>query len=81
MASSSPELEWLKTATYRDLLTLWRFEPNGSKWFTTPLHDPFYEAFDRERNKLTIPEMQAISKEIGFAQPVARGAYDQGRTK
>lgn len=69
---------FLAHAGYRELLTLWRFEPNGSEWFSNnELHTAFMFAFDRERNKLSIPEMSAISQDIGFKQPVARGAFDQ----
>lgn len=69
---------FLDHAGYRELLTLWRFEPNGSEWFSSKeLNTAFNQAFDRERNKLTIPEMQSISQSIGFKQPVARGAFDQ----
>lgn len=69
---------FLSHAGYRELLTLWRFEPNGSEWFSNgELYRAFMKAFDRERNKLTIPEMSAISKDIGFKGGVSRGAYDQ----
>jgi hypothetical protein len=74
-------MRFLKHATYTDLLRLWRFEPNGSDWFKSPYHDPFYAAFDRERNKLTIPEQMEISKSIGFKELPARGSFDQRTTK
>lgn len=70
-------LRFLRKATYEDLLKLWRFEPQGSHWFAQPLRQRFYDAFDRERNKLTIQEMVAISQEIGFKGGVTRGAFDQ----
>lgn len=73
---------FLKHASYKELLTLWRFEPNGSEWFSSKdLHEAFMLAFDRERNKLTIPEMVAISQSIGFKGGVERGAFDQRTTK
>lgn len=69
---------FLKHAGYRELLTLWRFEPNGSEWFSNAeLNRAFTRAFDRERNKLTIPEMTAISQDIGFKGGTQRGAFDQ----
>lgn len=69
---------FLAHAGYRELLTLWRFEPNGSDWFSNKeLHAAFLSAFDRERNKLTIPEMTEISQSIGFKGGAARGAFDQ----
>jgi hypothetical protein len=70
-------LRFLKKASYKDLLRLWRFEPNGSQWFAHPLRTRFYEAFDRERNKLTIQDQMEISKEIGFTGGATRGAFDQ----
>ena len=79
---TSRQRTFLKHAGYKELLTLWRFEPNGSVWFSDDiLHTSFMLAFDRERNKLTIPEQMAISKEIGFKELVQRGGYDQRPTK
>lgn len=72
------QIAFLALAGYRELLTLWRFEPNGSEWFSNDiLHSSFMLAFDRERNKLTIPEQMEISQSIGFKGGVARGAFDQ----
>jgi len=68
---------FLRKATYEDLLRLWRFEPNGSHWFSHPLRQVFYDAFDRERNKLTIQDQMRISQEIGFSGGASRGAFDQ----
>jgi hypothetical protein len=76
------EISFLKNATYKDLLTLWRFEPNGSKWFASkPHNDAFNKAFDKARNRLTIQQMSAISKEIGFRELPSRGSYDQRTTR
>lgn len=73
---------FLEHAGYKELLTLWRFEPNRSEWFCDDiLTTEFHKAFDRERNKLTIPEQMAISKEIGFKEQVQRGAFDQRSEK
>lgn len=69
---------FLKHAGYRELLTLWRFEPNGSEWFCNdPLHTLFMNALDRERNLLTLQQMSDISHQIGFKGGVSRGAFDQ----
>lgn len=68
----------LKHAGYRELLTLWRFEPSESPWFSNDiLTTAFHQAFGRERNKLSISDQMKISQEIGFSGGVQRGAYDQ----
>ncbi len=79
---TSRQKTFLTHASYKELLTLWRFEPNGSEWFSNDiLTTEFHAAFDRERNLLTIPEQVAISKEIGFKSLPVRGSYDQPSEK
>lgn len=75
---TSRQKTFLAHAGYKELLTIWRFAPNGSEWFSDPeLNEAFNRQFDIVRNELTIPEQIAISQEIGFKGGVARGAFDQ----
>jgi hypothetical protein len=66
MQTDEERLAWLATASYRELLYKWRFEPTGSKWFQDKVGRAFGDALHREREKIGREEAARISKEVGW---------------
>lgn len=58
--------EWINKASYKELLSRWRFSPSGSPWFQGELGQ-HYEAVMRKRKEEVGDEQHvAISKNIGW---------------
>lgn len=56
--------------TYKELLTLWRFEPVGSPWFTKFMKPEFDKVMRLRRKGLRIGDAQRISEEVGWPGPI-----------
>lgn len=63
-------LRWIKTAAYPDLLRLWRHEPPGSPWFKGAVGTTFNKRMQVCREKLTIEQAVAISKQVGWTKQI-----------
>ena len=57
--------QWIDAASYKELLTKWRFEPTGSEWFQPPLGDYFAETMKRKKAEIPHEKQAAASKELG----------------
>lgn len=62
-------IEIIKSATYKGLLKLWRFEPSGSPWATGRVGDELVKAFSEKKAALSQGEQMAISKIVGWDKP------------
>jgi hypothetical protein len=61
------KIDWIKTASYEDLLRRWRFEPIGTaEWFLGPVGKVFRTRMQQCREKLSIEEAMEISKRVGW---------------
>ena len=61
-----PEMKaWIDHASYEQLLSRWRFEPAGSRWFQGTVGD-YYAKVISERRKSDPAEHIRASKAIGW---------------
>ena len=59
--------ESIDTMSYEDMLRLYRFEPIGSKLFTSDIGAYFMDRFDYLRDTVSLQERVAASKNVGWA--------------
>lgn len=64
--SDEERLEWIKTASYLEMLRVWRNEPLGSPWFIGVVGEKFAQAISIAKSKLPHSEAVAISKQVGW---------------
>ena len=57
---------WIDSASYEQLLSKWRFEPAGSRWFTGELGEYYTKAMQKKRNEAPQEEQVAASKNLGW---------------
>lgn len=60
----------LNKMTYKELLRLWRYEPEGSPWFTKFMKPEFDRIMRLRRKGLRIGDAQRISEEVGWPGPI-----------
>jgi hypothetical protein len=59
-------IEWIDKASYRDLLSKWRFEEGGSPWFCGEIGDYYKKVMFEKRNMLSNADQVNASKSIGW---------------
>lgn len=69
MKSKEELLDFVETASYEDLLRLWRFEPIGSPYFVPGIYEHVVETMKQKGEELTPVERAQISKDIGWELP------------
>lgn len=57
---------WIDKATYKELLTKWRFAPSGDPFFQGDIGGYFYQSMSTKKEKLKDGEHSKISKEIDW---------------
>ena len=55
---------WIDEATYKQLLSKWRFAPVGSSWFVGDIGQYYDEAMKRKRSEISDEERVSASKSI-----------------
>ena len=60
-------LEWIKRATYEELMEKVRREPCGSRWFVGDVGKAFVIARQVRASTLTQAEKVAVSKRVGWS--------------
>ena len=58
--------DWIDGASYRQLLSKWRFEPSGSPWFSGEVGEYFSAAMVLKQQETPHGEQVAASKNIGW---------------
>lgn len=59
-------IEWIDKASYRDLLSKWRFEPSESPWFAGEVGEYYSKAMSKRRSEISPSEHTEASKCIGW---------------
>ena len=59
-------LNWIKNASYEELLYKWRFEECGSPWFTGKIGEYFEKIFRAKQRETPASERVVASKHIGW---------------
>jgi len=58
--------KWIDGASYRQLLSKWRFAPAGNPFFQGEVGDYYSEVMARKRSEVGDAEHVAASKSIGW---------------
>jgi hypothetical protein len=70
MVMTPPEIAqmkaWIDSATYRQLLAKWRFEPVGSAWFQGEIGNYYEAAMKEKKAELPSGVQVAASKAVGW---------------
>lgn len=59
--------EWIDNATYKELLSKWRFELAGSPWFQYEIGDYYVQVINKKRIEVGHEAAVRASKEIGWS--------------
>ena len=57
---------FIDTASYEQLLQVWRFEPIGSRWHSGEVGEYFSNRFHELRETMTYGELVGVSKAVGW---------------
>jgi len=58
--------DWIDNASYRQLLSKWRFAPAGSPWFQRETAEYYNLVMAKRRSMITAAEHVQTSKDIGW---------------
>lgn len=69
MMTQQQRLDWIKKASYEELLRLWRFEPVGSPWFSDEVvSEAFEESLKEKKAALGDGMAASVSKVVGWGR-------------
>lgn len=60
--------KWIDNASYRQLLSCWRFASVGDPFFVGEIGDYYADVMSRKREKAGVDEHVRVSKSIGWKQ-------------
>lgn len=58
--------KWIDNASYKALLSRWRYDPPGSPWFQGEMGEYYAEAMKKKRSETSHTEQVAASKSIDW---------------
>lgn len=61
-------IQWIDAASYENLLYMWRFEPEGSPFFSLEMGKHFALVMAVKRSEIGDAEAVRISKKIGWEE-------------
>ena len=64
--TNEERIEWIKNATYKEVLRKWRFQPYISPWFVDEVGDFYLEEMSKRRKEMPHSEKVKVSKEVGW---------------